>query len=333
MPADKGGKPKACNLSITLGCMLRCKICYHWKCDERDIIKPTLEQWKRFISSLQSEVDPDFTVVFGGGEPLMFPEMLLELISFAAGLGFRTALATSGHTISQEYALKLAESGLNNIDLTVFSLDRKTHDDIRGTDGSFDRVMRAIGYLSCFSDKMKIGINSIIMNPSLTGLLDLAEWVNSNRHFTGIYYQAITRPFHTPFIEEWYKKSEYSSLWPEDLTMLDSVLDAIIGMKKNKYRIANPISQFEIFKAFFRNPDDFIKKFTCNLIKGKFFAINSDGSVNLCPYMDALGRITEADFKDLWRSGHALSVKSAIDKCTHNCHHLVNCWYEDENHG
>ncbi len=323
-------KPRMCNLSITLGCMLRCKICFHWQHDEKNIVKPTLEQWKIFLASLKGHVASDFTVVFGGGEPLLFPEMLVELISFCSGLGFRTALATSGYTITKAYAQALAKSGLNNIDLTIFSLNSQTHDYIRGVPGSLRRVLDAIEYLGPFSDRLKIGINTVIMKPSLHELIELNDWVNQDRRFTGVYYQAITRPFHTPFVEDWHKTEQYQALWPDDQYEFEKVIDALIVKKTGGHRIANPVSQFKLFKAFFRNPSGFVKPYKCNLVDGKFFGINSDGCVYMCPYFKSLGNITETDFNHLWNSGHSSQVKEEIAQCKTNCHHLVNCWYEED---
>lgn len=327
---SKNNKPRMCNLSITLGCMLRCKICYHWQCDERNTVKPTLQQWKDFLISLKGQVASDFTVVFGGGEPLLFPEMLIELVTFCCGLGFRTALATSGHTITKTYARSLSESGLNNIDLTIFSLNSKTHDYVRGVPGSLQRVLEAIEYLVPFRDKLKIGINTIIMKPSLHELLELTDWVNQDSRLTGVYYQAITRPFHTPFVEDWHKTEQYQALWPDNQYEFEKVIDALIIKKKNGQHIANPVSQFELFKTFFRNPSGFIKPYRCNLVGGKFFGINSDGSVYMCPYFKSLGKITDTDFNQLWSSLHCNQVKEEIAQCKTNCHHLVNCWYEED---
>ena len=137
---DINAKPKMCNLSLSLGCMLRCKMCYHWENNEKDIVRPNLDEWKKFIYSMQGCVAPDFTIVFGGGEPLLFPEELIELILFSSKIGFRTALATSGHTINERFADRLAKSGLNNIDLTIFSLADNVHDFLRGVDGSLAKV-------------------------------------------------------------------------------------------------------------------------------------------------------------------------------------------------
>jgi len=330
---DTDAKPRMCNLSISLGCMLRCKICYHWQNDEKGIVRPSLDEWKKFISSLKGRVAPDFTIVFGGGEPLLFPEELIELILFSSKIGFKTALATSGHTINERFADRLAKSGLNNIDLTIFSLSDNVHDFLRGVDGSLAKVLNAIRCLEQFSGTLNIGINTIVTKPSLEGLIELTEWVNNNTHLRGINYQAITRPFHTPFVEEWYKLDRYSFLWPDDFDKLESVLDGLIRLKQKNYHIANPVSQFMMFKNFFRHPSSFIKPITCNLTKGRFFTINSDGGVGLCPYMESLGNIKEGDFKELWHSELAVTVKNKIEQCKTNCHHLINCWYEEEKHG
>ncbi len=324
-----GQKPKMCNLSITLGCMMRCKICYHWQHDETSLRRPHIEEWKRFIHSLQAEVAPDFTLAFGGGEPLMFPEELLELISFASAQGFKTALSTSGHTLNKDYAQRLIKSGLNNINLTIFSLDGATHDFLRGIDGSLKRVLRAIEFLKSSAGSLNIGINAIITKPALHGLLDLTEWVHNDTQLSGIYFQVITRPFHTPFVEQWYETEQYRFLWPDDLEQLGSVIDRLIILKQKGYRISNPVPQFLIFKSFFNNPANFIKPFTCNLVDGEFFAVDSDGTVKLCPYMQPLGNIAEGDFRRLWHSDDAALARQHVGQCKQNCHHLINCWYEE----
>lgn len=322
--------PKACNLSITLSCMLRCKVCHHWQKDESQMVRPKIEEWKDFLSSVNEAAGKDFTVVFGGGEPLLFPDQLVDLISFASSLGFRTALATSGHTISQEYARCLFDTGLNNIDLTIFSMEHKTHDFLRGVDGSLDRVLRAVDYLEKMDERLRIGINTIIMKPTLAGLMELTDWVNANQRLSGINFQAITRPFHTPFIERWQEDGKYKFLWPDNTQEVAAVIDGIIAKKMKSYRIANPVAQFETFKQFFAGPQDFVRKTACNLANSSFFALNSDGTLTLCPYLEPLGNISGNSFSNLWHSELASQIKNKINGCKVNCHHLINCWFEEE---
>ncbi|MFC1515097.1 radical SAM protein, partial [Candidatus Omnitrophota bacterium] len=129
---NSNSKPRMCNISTTLSCMLRCKMCYHWQHDERNIRRPTVDEWKKFIYSLKGEVASDFQLVFGGGEPLLFPEELIELISFASGIGFSTVLSTSAHTVDERYAERLVKAGLKDIGVTIFSLNPEVHDYVRG---------------------------------------------------------------------------------------------------------------------------------------------------------------------------------------------------------
>lgn len=315
------------NLSITLGCNARCKICHHWQHDERNVGRPSLQEWKDFIASLQGEVAPDFTVAFGGGEPLLYPQEILELIKFTAKLGFKSALATNGHAIDESYARQLSGSGLNYINLTLLSLKSATHDFLRGIPGSLDKVLQTVSYLK---GSLQTSVNTVIMKPSLDDLLELTEWVCSDRQLLGINIQAIMQPFHTPFVEEWYKTEKYSFLWPDNLEKLDYVIDSLIAMKQKGYPISSPISQFVTFKSFFRNPENFVKPFKCNLADGSFFVIDSDGTVKLCPYMQPLGKITDGDFRKLWHSEYAGQARAEVGRCKRNCHHLINCWYQEE---
>ncbi len=323
--------PRMCNFSVTLGCFMKCKVCYHWQYDESQIQKPTLQEWKQFFSSLKGNVSDDFTVVFGGGEPLMFPEMLLEMVSYCSALGFRTDLATSGHTITREYAAKLAQAGLDNVGLTLFSLDKDKHDAIRGVPGACEKAMAAVESFCQLKGKVNVNINTIIMKPTLDGLLDLVEWVNSHKVLNGIYFQAIMKPFHTSLPADWQKKEDGASLWPDDDGQLKRIINALVEMKKKGYHIFNPVGQFEVFYSYFRDPSRFIKPQRCNLTDGSFFSLDPGGKLWLCPYTQPLGDIRNSDFKSLWDSECSVGLKKKIGECKINCHHLVNCWFEEDN--
>jgi MoaA/NifB/PqqE/SkfB family radical SAM enzyme len=58
--------PNSCVILLTLGCNLRCRMCHLWENHEKDIVKPSLQEWKDFISSIDNPKDADFTVVDGG---------------------------------------------------------------------------------------------------------------------------------------------------------------------------------------------------------------------------------------------------------------------------
>jgi len=328
-------EPNSCVLLLTLGCVLKCRMCHLWKNDEKNIKKPSLKEWKGFIFSIAKPSDCEFTVIFGGGEPLLFPDTLIELIRFCHEAGFRTSLATSGYFIDEVMAKRLVDSGLNYIALTLYSLNEKTHNFLRGMPDSYNKVMQAIAYLDKFRTSLEIAIDTVIMAPNLGGLLELADWVRHDKRISSVFFQSVVQPFHTPVLEEWYKSEEYEFLWPKDAGGVDSVIDGLIKLKERSLnggrgRINNPVSQLKLFKAYFRNPYEFIKKASCNVINDKAFTVSPDGGVNLCPYMRPIGNIRDGALRDIWHSEEAQARREEILQCKKNCHHIINCWYEEE---
>ncbi len=327
--------PKACVVLLTLGCTLRCKMCHLWANDESAIERPTHKEWECFLSSLQGFARPGMNVIFGGGEPLLFAETLLPLIDFAGQSGFRTSLATSGYLIDAAMAHRLVTSRLHYIALTLYSMHGAVHNYLRGMPDSHEKLMQAIAYLSGEHSPLEIAIDTVIMAPNLQELVSLAEWVARDSRLRSIFFQAVMQPFHSKPQDDWRATQPYEFLWPKDTDEVDAVIDKLItlkedGVMRGRDKINNPVSQFELFKSYFRNPLNFVKRYSCNATSGDAFTVSPDGSVNLCPYLKPIGNIRQNDIRDIWFSPEALERREEIVRCKKNCHHIVNCWYEEE---
>lgn len=327
--------PKACILLLTLGCSLRCRMCRLWQNDESGIVRPSQAEWKNFILSLKELTASDFNMIFGGGEPLMFADKLIELISLSSRSGFRTSLATSGYFIDEKCAQRLVDSGLDYIALTLYSLNKETHNFLRGKPDSYDKLMQAITYLDKFRSSLEIAIDTVIMAPNLSELLTLANWVKKDHRIRSVFFQAVVQPFHSAPLDEWYEKDEFAFLWPKFLDKVNVLIDSLIELKNpsgqnSADKINNPISQLELFKSYFRNPNEFVKKYSCNVTNGNSFIVSPDGSIKLCPYMESIGNIRDAHIKDIWYSAKAQERREEIASCKKNCHHIINCRYEEE---
>ncbi len=323
-------KPKSCVALLTLSCGLRCRMCHLWKNDEKNIIRPSVEQWKDFLKSISGHVHDDFCVIFGGGEPLRLPDMLVELLGYCARQGFRTSLATSAYDLTEELAKQLCDSGLNNIALTLYSTDAQIHDFLRGIKGSYRRVMEAIESLRRHKTNLEVAIDTVIMGPNMEDIVPLTDWVQQNGTIHHIFLQAVMQPFHTSPRERWYQDEEYRWIWPQDTELADSVIDQLISRKEKGYKIVNPLSQLSVFKEYFSHPDHFIKRYVCNMVQGTTFSVNPEGEINMCPFMGGIGNIKTAGFKDIWHSSAAEKRREEIARCAKNCHHIINCWYEEE---
>jgi len=324
-------KPGFCCIGIVDTCMLECQMCQKWKDDPATtgISQPTTEQWKTFILQLRDLVDEGFEIDFGGGEALMRPD-LLELVSYAKGLGFRNAIASNGYLINEDMAKRIVDSGLDSIVLSLDSLKPEIHDSMRGRKGVAERVFKAIEYLRKYSKDIHIGICTIIMEQSLDGIIDLAQWVNTNRDkMNSILFMAPMQQNNTPCDLEWFKKTEYNFIWPKDSKKVQQVLDELIRRRKLGHWIGDSIAQLEAFKLYFQNPAKFVKNSPCNLDRAVH--ASSIGDIYLCYRYGALGNIKNGDdLRQVWSSPVANKVRSQVRECGDNCHFLLNCFFEGD---
>ncbi|OGQ92300.1 MAG: hypothetical protein A2284_16850 [Deltaproteobacteria bacterium RIFOXYA12_FULL_61_11] len=326
-------KPGFCCLGVVDTCVLKCRMCNKWKSDlyVRDQRKPTLEQWKRVISQLRDLTDEDFEIDFGGGEALMLPG-LLELVRHAADLGFTTTIASNGWLIDDELARRIAASGLSKMILSVDSLDPKIHDTFRGVEGTHKRVLAAIDHLHRHrrDDDFIIGICSIIMEPTLPGILDLYNWVKTDPRLRHILFMAVMQPNNSEerFDKAWYDRDECHDLWPRDQARLDAIFNKLKEFRREGFLISNTLPQLEAQRQYFREPESFVKTSTCNMDTA--LHVSAVGDVFCCFKWDILGNITEegTDVRELWYSAAAEKARTSIRNCEDNCHFLLNCYFE-----
>lgn len=326
---EKDKKLQFCDLVITENCMLRCRMCKMWQ-SKSDTDGLPVETWKGFIDSLADFVEGKAQVQFVGGEPLV-KKGILELIKHATKRGFLTTMTSNGYLIDEKMVLHLIDSGLSTLVLSLDSIRKETHDFLRGVDSTYDKLMKAIFLLGKFNNNsLKIHIVTTIMQRNLDDILELTEWANRNQTINHISFQAVMQPFFTPFDNTWYKKREFSFLWPKDIAKVNYVLDRLIEFRKRGDKITNPIPQFNIFKSYFKEPDSFVKASRCNLGYNSI-TVNTSGKIFLCNSMEPIGDIKDGKgIEELWFSEKAEKVREGIRNCKYNCKLLINCFFEDE---
>ncbi|MGE5196975.1 MAG: radical SAM/SPASM domain-containing protein [Deltaproteobacteria bacterium] len=323
------GLPTYCCIALLESCFLKCRMCYKWQSDigSRDPDEPTLKQWKEFIVSLRKMVNGRFQINFAGGEALAREETL-GLIRHASECGFDTLLATNAFLIDEQMAKRIGESGLGVVNISLDSLKEERHDHIRGTKGVYRNVMRALDLLDKYAAKTKVGICTVIMKENLDELSEIVRWIQANDKIDGMGFQAVTQPFSTPEDAFWYRNGRYSDLWPDDTASVDKAMDELIELKKmGLNKLGNPLSQFYVYKAYFRNPNNFIKKQKCH-IDTQAINVTPTGDIRICFYMDSVGDIKYDNIDEAWFSEKAKEVRKKISACKKNCQSMVNCNFD-----
>jgi MoaA/NifB/PqqE/SkfB family radical SAM enzyme len=293
-----------------------------WKRKEEN--SPTIKQWKDFLKIFKKNVALPFRISICGGETLSYP-YLAELIRYTKSQGFNVSITTNAFLLDKKMAERLYIAGLREYVISLDSYDEKTHDEIRGINGSYKKVIEAIDILSNFKEKISINLLCVIMSKNIESIIPLAEWANTNPKINSINFNAITEPLNSGAGEDWYKDSGYSYLWP-DYKKAEKIIDELIKMKKNGYKIGNPISQLELFKRYFKQPKLFVKD-SCHMSKS--ISVNSEGYIFMCHYFGAIGNIKNENFSKIWQNDDSNNIRKKIVECKKNCKMLINCNFQD----
>lgn len=323
-------KPKYCCWVLNYTCMLRCRMCYIWNIKDAKNHETTMEQKKQFVKSLRGMVGPDFEFHLSGGEPLM-TEGILDLVNFIAEEGYKTNMVTNGFLIDEKMAKDIMSSGLGSITISLDGMSPQTHDYIRGVNGSYSRIMKAIEYLDKFRrDKgPKISVLTVIMERNLDELIELTEWVQKDKRLEMISFQAINQPFCEDMDKEWFREDKNNVLWPQDTEKAGSIMERLRELRSGGYKIGNHRNHFLHFKEYFRNPNEFLKKIKCNL--GDYeFHVDPYGKMFFCCLTDPIGNIKTDDINKIWCSPETKKIRQDVYGCRKNCHIMINCFYEDE---
>lgn len=319
-------KPFFCDVLVTEKCNLHCRKCFFWKNGIGDGLD--IEEYKRFIVSLREIINLPFEINLGGGEPLL-KKGIIELIKFCADQGLQPAISTNATLIDDKTAKELAECGLHRLSVSLESLNEDVHDFMTNTAGAYRRLMSGINCLKKHWSRGDVNIHTLISDKNLESIPELIEWVNKDKFFTGIAFQALAQPFRTDLKDNWYLDPGLGELWPKDSVKAAEMIEVLIGQKKNGYRILNPESQLEIYKKYYLDPGSFVRVHRCNF--GEYiFNVNVLGLVHLCCFMQPIGNIKNHDIKGLWYGQVAKDTREKMLHCQKSCNNIVNCYFQEE---
>jgi radical SAM protein with 4Fe4S-binding SPASM domain len=143
--------PLGISLELTRACNLKCRHCYA-EAGAKQEKEASAEEMIDALKRLRTAGVWSLNIT--GGEPLLNPK-IFDILDFAYK-NFRTVLLTNGYALDEEVAQKLSKYKEMAVQVSIDGSDAKTHDYIRGVDGSFDKVVRATEMLS------KSGIRVIV---------------------------------------------------------------------------------------------------------------------------------------------------------------------------
>ena len=134
----------------------------------------TTEEGKHLIEQIAA-IDEFRMLVLSGGEPLVRPD-IIELVSYAAGLGLEISIATNATLITPSMASRLKEAGAVNMAIGLDGATENTHDAIRSMPGCFRNTISGIKATKNAGLALQINITMMKCNyHEIPALLEMAD--------------------------------------------------------------------------------------------------------------------------------------------------------------
>jgi MoaA/NifB/PqqE/SkfB family radical SAM enzyme len=182
-----------------------------------------------------------------GGEPLLRPQFVHKVVSYAAKKGFWIYIATNGRLLRPEVADRLGDAGVAVFNFALDSWDLKPSlpKALVPARENLEYVLRkqyTQGYMVFF--------NMNICRNNLQDVRQLTDYAHDHRIATDYHINE------TPMLEqdEHFKHMEENPTYirPQDWRDVDSLLDWLIEKNKAGYQMVNSVQRLQETKAFVR---------------------------------------------------------------------------------
>lgn len=129
---------------ITRACALACRHCRAEAVPGADPMQLTFDEGVAFLSQIAEFGQPMPQLILTGGDPLTRPD-LFELIAEAHQLGIGISITPAATPLlTREMLVRLKESSVEGLGLSLDGSNAERHDSIRGVPGTFDRTIQAM---------------------------------------------------------------------------------------------------------------------------------------------------------------------------------------------
>ncbi|MDD5693586.1 MAG: radical SAM protein [Patescibacteria group bacterium] len=138
--------PLGVQIELTTKCSNNCPHCYNYQRQDDDPdTTMSIEQLRVTFDALAKA--KIFYVTLTGGEPQLFPDLLVEGIRLCAEKEFSCSINTNLTVMSEKLILRMKRAGRFTILTSLASCKEKVHDTMMGREGSFRRTLKGIELL------------------------------------------------------------------------------------------------------------------------------------------------------------------------------------------
>lgn len=286
---SKPSAPYRMDLALTYRCNNECAHCYNGR--SRRYPELDTASWKRIIDKLWDAGIPH--IVFTGGEPTLRDD-LPELIAYAEGKGQITGLNTNGRRLKDPaFVQKLADAGLDHVQITLESHDAAVHDQMVCAQGAWSETIQ--GIRNALASRLFVMTNTTLLthnSPNLEQILEfLAELGVPTIGLNALIYSGKGAGVGTGLPE-----SVLPGLLQTARRITDRTGQRLIWYTPTRYCEFDPLMM-----------DLGVKGCTAALYA---MCMEPDGAVLPCQsYYESLGKLLDTDWASIWNHPLALSLR------------------------
>ena len=299
---------------VTNRCNLRCKMCGVCELTSPMDHTPelTTDEWRGVIrSAVRMRTS---LMLMSGGEPLLRQDVF-DIIRYACDQGIAFHLCTNGTLIDKEKALRLAETGVNTVSVSIESPVKAIHERLRGP-GTFDRAVQGVRLLREHAPNVNIGVNYLITSANFLNMAEMIPFVES----LGA-HQLKYAPIHTNLLHKRKRIGDYGDLLfgEEDLEELDREMRLLMkAAAQNRLLTTSPMFLSKI-SSFYSRPS----KFRCYAGYAAC-AVDPFGVVTPCVDMDGSLSVRDRPLEAIWRSPEFQVQRREVHRCNSSCWDTTN---------
>ncbi len=275
-----GTKLRGIDINVNNACNFTCEHCFT-EAPLAKNVKETLSA--ETIGRVANEAHElgIFEFDLQGGELLLNPNHLFDVIEAIKPERFYLYLTTNGYHLDKEMAQKLAKSGVSRVSVSIDSTDPTVHDVFRGKEGAWQKAIDGLKYVQEEGMEPYLNITVGHYNAFSQDIEDLCKYSKEQGYTTLVNVAVPSGNWHSM-----------------DEIMCDEKDTAnLIKLRKRYHNILR-----NLWNPFDKKHEGILG---CNTVNRTY--ITPIGDVLVCPYIHIkIGNIFEQSLEEITKYGHSI---------------------------
>lgn len=161
--------PKTLFYLVDVLCNEKCSKCSHWKYKSQKTLDSS-----RYIINFINDIPQLKEIVFVGGEPLIYKDLIIKIIS-SISKSIKSTIITNGVLADQKF-IDLLKGTNTHLVFSIDTIDKSFWRYVRGND-TFDLVMSNYHYALSKLDRTQISVQSVLAEETKGHVSEVSEWL------------------------------------------------------------------------------------------------------------------------------------------------------------